>query len=224
MNQSITANRQICLLWDNPSHQLDTPPSGTLLLMVPELTAAKRPSPAAEKLLRTARKLFATEGIRAVGIDRIVAEANVAKATLYQNFQSKDGLIVAYLSAQDLADRERYEAHVSGESDPAARALAFFDLAQAGAAAREYRGCAFLNAATEFPGHTHPVSQVVADHRQWMHGLLTAAATDLNHPNPEAIADQLIILYDGGVAGSKVTRDETPIKIASALAAKILHP
>lgn len=192
--------------------------------MAPELTATKRPSPTAEKLLRTARTLFATEGIRAVGIDRIVAEASVAKATLYQNFHSKDGLIVAYLRAQDLEDRERYTRYVSGESDPAARALAFFDLAQAGAAAREYRGCAFLNAATEFPGHTHPVSAVVEEHRRWMRGLLAAAADDLNLPEPEAIADRLVILYDGGVAGSKVTRDENPIKIAKEMAARILQP
>lgn len=192
--------------------------------MVSELTATKRPSAAADKLLRTARKLFATEGIRAVGIDRIVAEASVAKATLYQNFHSKDGLIVAYLSAQDLEDRERYTKHVATEQDPASRALAFFDLAQAGAAAREYRGCAFLNAATEFPGHTHPVSEVVVEHRRWMHGLLTAAADDLGHRNPAAIADQLVVLYDGGVAGSKVTRDETPIKVARELAAQILQP
>ena len=90
----------------------------------------RRKQPPADRLLDTAATLFDREGIRAVGIERLIAEADVARASLYQAFGSKDGLVVAYVERTDRADRERYEREVRGLSDdPAARIDAHFRLA-----------------------------------------------------------------------------------------------
>lgn len=188
----------------------------------PQEYIATEYTPAAQRLLATASALFTSDGIRAVGIDRVLAEAGIAKATLYNAFGSKDGLVVAYLARQDNLDQERYRAHTALMESPLDRALAFFDLAAQGAESREYRGCVFLNAATEFPGAEHAVSRVVAAHRRWMHGELLAIARDLNFEDPADIADQLVIMYDGGVAGSKATRTSEPILRAQAMATLLL--
>jgi len=76
----------------------------------------------AQRLLDTASKLFATQGIRAVGIDQILRESGVAKASLYSSYGSKDALVIAYLNELDQADRKRWETRTTDISDPADRA------------------------------------------------------------------------------------------------------
>lgn len=101
----------------------------------------RRKQPPADRLLDTATTLFDRDGIRAVGIERLIAEADVARASLYQAFGSKDGLVVAYVERTDRADRERYEREVRGLSDdPAARIDAHFRLAAASMQRRRFRG------------------------------------------------------------------------------------
>lgn len=179
-------------------------------------------SPAAQRLLATASALFTSDGIRAVGIDRVLAESGVAKATLYNAFGSKDGLVVAYLNRQDMLDKARYYESTVQYSDPKQRALVFFDLAINGAQAREYRGCVFLNASTEYPGTDHEVSQAVLAHRRWMHTEFLTLARELDLADPRDVADQLVIMYDGGVAGSKATRNAEPIQLARRMAETLL--
>lgn len=98
--------------------------------------------------------MSAAQGIRAVGIDRILRESGVAKASLYKTYGSKDALVIAYLEGLDHADRNRWRSTVDSIEDPAARILTFFDLAVLGGPIRNFRGCQYANAATEFPAST----------------------------------------------------------------------
>lgn len=168
----------------------------------------------AERLLEAARRLFALEGIRAVGIERIIAEANVARASLYQVFGSKDGLVAAYLRDQDMADRAAWRDAARHAAGPRERILALFDLAIASAPCRGYRGCVYHNAATEFPDPRHPVSAAVAEHRTWLREMLRTELDALGSTDPESAADALQVLYDGALAGSKFSRSDAPIRVA----------
>jgi AcrR family transcriptional regulator len=168
----------------------------------------------ADRLLGVARRLFALEGIRAVGIERIIAEANVARASLYQTFGSKDGLVVAYLNEQDAADRAAWQAAAQKAAGPGQRILALFDLAIASAPGRGYRGCLYLNAATEFPDPQHPISKAVAQHRTWLREILLTELNAAGAADPEGDADMVQVLYDGGLAGSKFSHCDAPIRVA----------
>lgn len=176
------------------------------------------PVPAPARLLRTASELFCREGIRAVGIDRIIAESGVAKATLYQAFGSKDALVVAHLEQRDVVDRRRYRAAIAALPAGPERVLVSFDLAAAGAREGGFIGCVYLNALTEFPDREHVVARAVAAHREWLveqwADALAGAVAD-----PAAIAREVQIAYEGGLVGSKAAGSDAPIRVARSLAA-----
>lgn len=173
----------------------------------------------AERLLASATKLFAAQGIRAVGIDHLLRDAAVAKASLYSTYGSKEALVIAYLTHLDLRDRNRYQEAVADLADPVDKVLAFFDLAITGARSRDFRGCLYANAATEFPGtELEPVSI----HRRWVLDtvaeLLTAAGVD----RPVEVARDVQLIYDGAQVGSKVARSVLPIEQGRRLAQRLI--
>ncbi|MEV0669220.1 TetR/AcrR family transcriptional regulator [Mycobacterium sp. NPDC050441] len=170
--------------------------------------------PPAQRLLSTAAELFASQGIRAVGIDQILREAGVAKASLYSSYGSKDALVLAYLTDLDHADRNRWEQAVAELDDPVRRILAFFDLASGSATRRNYRGCLYANAATEYPGvELEPVRA----HREWLRATLTALLEQAGVNSPAVLARHIQLLYDGALLGSKLERSTGPITVARAL-------
>jgi len=158
-------------------------------------TPARR-SEARERLLATATELFYSEGINSVGVDRIVAAANVTLATFYRHFPSKQDLVVAYLAAIHDSLAERAEA-----SDKRGREL----ISEVGAEVlaeighEGFRGCAFINAASEFEDPEHPVRQVVADHRRWYLERLRGAFAEAGHKRPGNAARHFVMLRDGAV-------------------------
>jgi AcrR family transcriptional regulator len=187
-----------------------------------------RPLPA-ERLLEAAAALFDREGIRAVGVDRLVAEADVARASLYQNFGSKDALVLAWLTKQDELDRATYDRALraaarsaGGPADPAARVRAFFDLAVTSTRRRRYRGCLYVNALTEFPDDDHSVHLLVGEHRRWMREEIADAAAMAGAADPAEVARSIQLLYDGGLVGAKTARSVEPIRLAERLAIGLL--
>jgi AcrR family transcriptional regulator len=184
----------------------------------------KRDVPApAERLLETATTLFGLHGIRAVGIDRLLEEAKVARASMYQAFGSKDGLVVAYLARQHANDQAAYQSAVEHHEAPIDRVLAAFDLAESGARRLRYRGCLYLNAATEFPDHAHPVTAAALEHRQWLHDQWLACLRHAGAADPAALANQVQLLYDGALAGSKASRSCEPIRLARQMAEQMIR-
>lgn len=179
---------------------------------------AGRPGPA-ERLLETASALFAEHGIRAVGIDRILAESGVARASLYSTYGSKDALVVAYLERLDRRDRARWEGAVAGEHDPIARILAFFDLALASAPSKGFRGCQYSNAATEFPDESF--APVVA-HRAWLRDTLVELLTAAGVAEPDVVALRIRLIYDGALAGSKLERTDAPLRRGREMVAEMI--
>jgi AcrR family transcriptional regulator len=173
----------------------------------------------AERLLAVATRLFAANGIRAVGVDRILRESGCAKASLYSSYGSKESLVIAYLTQLDHGDRNRFEQAVEQLTDPIEKALTFFDLAQAKALRNEFPGCLYANAATEFPGvRFEPIDA----HRQWVRSTLTELIKSAGGARPGSTARQLQLLYDGALTASKVDQSVEPIRFARRLAAEAI--
>ena len=175
------------------------------------MTTDARPGPARQRILDTAFRLFYAHGVRAVGVDRIIAESGVAKATFYKHFPAKDHLVLAYLDKVDRVwtDQLRAAAEAAGP-DPTAQLVGMFD-ALATACRREgYRGCAFINTAAESQPGT-PVHERTLAHkdavRAWVRDLSERAEAN----DPEALARALTLLLDGGLAsGSLDARPDAP--------------
>jgi AcrR family transcriptional regulator len=146
-------------------------------------------------LLDTATRLFYEGGIHAVGIDRIIAEAGVAKATFYNHFPSKDELVVAYLEEIDRLGRA--EVAALPKQPPRKMIAAIMGRISNAAIAGGYRGCPFLNAAAEYPDPASPVRRAVDARRAWYHRSLRKLLAADGDPAPSVTASLLVALSDG---------------------------
>jgi AcrR family transcriptional regulator len=159
-----------------------------------------RVSEARSRLLGTAMRIFYTEGIHTVGIDRIVAEAQVTRATLYRHFAGKEELVVAYLQGAAQFERDQLEKAIESGDSAADSIRAVAKSITAGITSDGFRGCAFLNAAAEYPDPEHPVHQTVLAHRHWFATTVADLFTQLGDASPEPPARHFIMLRDGAMA------------------------
>jgi len=157
-----------------------------------------------ERILEVADELFYGRGLHVVGIDEIVARAGTAKATLYAHFPSKDVLIATYLSRRS-EDWRRYmnEQLALRGGTPAEQIDAVFEILAESCATPGFRGCPFINATAEYPDPEHPGRVVAESHRRWVRDLLAGLAGDAGVDNPDALAGQLVLLYDAAMVGAQ---------------------
>jgi AcrR family transcriptional regulator len=164
--------------------------------------------PARERLLETADALFYAEGIHSVGIDRLLAESGVAKATLYQHFRSKDALVVAYLERRLSRGQDRLDTALAAwdahrpAAPPAERVVAVFELLAQWMTDPGFRGCPFINAAAEHPEPGSPVLRTVLEHRARTRARFRELAEPLPGEDPAALAAVLLALYDGALVSA----------------------
>jgi AcrR family transcriptional regulator len=184
-------------------------------LSVIDSTTAQRAPWAKSRILETANNLFYGDGIRTVGVDRLISESAVTKATFYKHYGSKDRLIVQYVRHRDKNTRDNVTAIVddANSAEAALRAL-MVDVGEE-ISAPGFRGCAFLNAAAEYPDSGHPVRIVVTEHRDWYTDVLTNLLADMKHPMPGDAADELMLACDGARGGGYAG---DPIAATTALA------
>jgi AcrR family transcriptional regulator len=164
----------------------------------------ERSSAARQRILDTAYRLFYALGIRAVGVDRIIAESEVAKATFYKHFPAKDDLVVAYLDTVDaLWTGQLREAAAAAGPDPADQLVGMFD-ALGNACRRDgYRGCAFINAAAESQPGT-PVHERTVAHKAAVLAWVRDVAERAGARDADALARSLTLLLDGGLASGSL--------------------
>jgi len=127
----------------------------------------REPSEARQRILETADQLFYQEGVRAVGIDRIIAEASVAKMSLYKHFPSKDDLILAVLQHREESVLRFFRLAMERHSKKAKTPLwGFFAALKDFFESPGFRGCPFQNAAVELADPAHPGTEFVRGHKQ----------------------------------------------------------
>ncbi|MDT7705212.1 MAG: hypothetical protein QOG20_819 [Pseudonocardiales bacterium] len=175
---------------------------------------------ARERLLEAANELFYAEGVQSVGIDRVIEQAGVAKASLYNTFGSKEELVKAYLENRHAGTTARLHAAVERESDPRARLLAVFDAQAEFFSQPGFRGCAFSSATAEAPRGGR-IEQAADDYRADIRGLFQGLAADAGAPDPDTLARQLHLIYDGAGTSARMDRDSS-IAIAARAAAQTL--
>lgn len=153
--------------------------------------------PIPQRIIDAARELFYAQGYE-VTIDAIAQQASVAKPTIYVHFGSKDALVQAVLESASAEFFRQLQLEVTRRSgDPAARMLAPIDLLVEGLPDPAYHGCLCLNAAATFPDPGHPAHQVLRDLDQRLLNTWTGLAAQAGARQPDALARQLLLLFDG---------------------------
>jgi AcrR family transcriptional regulator len=178
---------------------------------------------ARERLLAAANELFYRDGIRSVGIDEIIAAADVAKMSLYRSFPSKDELVAAYLRERDTRYWEWWDEVVARHpGKPREQLLALFRALAKLPARPGWRGCPFTNAATEFPEPDHPARRVAEDNKLKLRRRLRDLARDAGARDADSLADQLVLLFEGIYASAQTFRSPHPATRAVAAAEALL--
>ncbi|MEU7528281.1 TetR family transcriptional regulator [Saccharothrix sp. NPDC042600] len=176
-----------------------------------------------EHVLRVAHDLFYWHGIRATGVDRVAEAAGVAPTTLYRLFADKDELIAAYVERADRETRAWFTAAVRAAGpDPRARILAVFDTLNERVGPDRCRGCTFLMALAEFPDDRLPAHRRAVAAKSWVRARMGELTAQLGVADPEALADQLVLVMEGVHASAQGSRG--PADQARALAEAILPP
>jgi AcrR family transcriptional regulator len=165
------------------------------------VTTTTRASEPRERLLRTAAALFYREGITGVGVDRVLAEAGVPRATMYRHFPGKEALVVAYLELEDATIRGYFAEAAAAGGSPQELLAAVVDGVADDARRYHDRGCPFINASAEYADPESPVRAVVRRHRDWFRATLTDLAAAAGLTDPAATAASLVLLRDAALVG-----------------------
>jgi AcrR family transcriptional regulator len=164
---------------------------------------------ARERLLAAANELFYAHGVQTVGIDRIIEQAGVAKASLYNLFGSKEELVAAYLASRHDGTTSRLTEAIERFDDPRLKILAVFDTQANQYEQADFNGCAFIAASTEAPPGGL-IERAADDFRTWIRAMFTDLAEQVGAPDPANLGRQLQLVYDGaGLAGRMDHHDPT---------------
>ncbi len=167
-----------------------------------------RETSARERILSTATRLFYRRGIRAVGVNTVIAESDVAKTTLYEHFRSKDELIAECLHRLDERYFRWFVEEVEHRGDlPVARLLAMFDVYDEWFQSPDFRGCAFINAAVELADLKHPAAAAISNHKRRSRELIKRLALEAGFTDPKAVSDHLTLLMEGAIITALVEGD-----------------
>ena len=179
------------------------------------MSQAATKSDARERLVATADRLFYAEGIHTVGIDRVIAEAGVAKMTLYNHFASKDELVQAVLRRRDEAVLGFFEESVAKHRKRGKNPLeAFFATLKQWFKGDEFRGCAFINASVETPDPTHPAALFAAGHKRRFHAMIAQLAEETAGERGRAAAPAIALLVEGAIVAAVMQQAAAPAETA----------
>jgi AcrR family transcriptional regulator len=179
-----------------------------------DATSAAPAETVRDRILNTARELFYKEGVRAVGVDTVVAQSGVAKTSLYRWFPSKDALIVAVLE-QERKDRWAGWDRTAATSDPEPRARLRAHLHGIAryVSSSHFRGCPFMNIISAFPDPEHPARKLAIDEMHELRRRLRGLVDSIEGvKDPEELTEQLMLLVDGAFSSAQALGKDGPQK------------
>lgn len=183
--------------------------------------------PRRELLLETAYRLFNEYGYHATGIDLILAESGVSKATLYKYFRTKEELILEVLRRRHVEFEGMVKAFVEQNRDREAashkRILLFFDVLHEWINSKRFFGCNFINASAEYGAQDDPIHHYAAQHKESLRDGMEALLTGLKKAQRGALADQLLMLVDGAIVSAQVRGDKNSALTAKGAARALLE-
>ncbi len=151
-----------------------------------------------EKIMETATRLFETKGINASGVDLIIRESGIAKATLYKYFPSKNQLIISYL--RDKSDRlyAWLEKNlVDKKKDSLEVLMELCSLFELWITKPNFHGLPFHIASVEFPDSNHPINHYSAELSKELQLYFSKIAKTAGVKDPETLGQQLMIIFEG---------------------------
>ncbi|WP_221177485.1 TetR/AcrR family transcriptional regulator [Nocardioides marmoriginsengisoli] len=154
-----------------------------------------------DRLLETAAGLFYAEGIKGVGVDRILSEAGTTRATMYRHFPGKEALVAAYLEREDAIIRGYFAAAAEAGGSPTELVAAVIEGIAEDATRYHRRGCPFINAAAEYPDADGEIRQIIERHRTWFRSTLAAVLDAASVADAERVAASLVLLRDAALVG-----------------------
>ncbi|MFN4298043.1 MAG: TetR/AcrR family transcriptional regulator [Brevundimonas sp.] len=164
-----------------------------------------------ERILETASGLFYQQGVRAVGVDTVVAQAGVAKTSLYRHFPTKDDLIAAFLEREDVEFWATWDAVSDAHlGDPMKELEAHMLWIGERLARPAYRGCPQLNVAAEFAEVDHPARQVARRHKQDLRKRLGGLSSRLGARRPDSLGAQLAVVVNGAFVSAEMLEGLDP--------------
>ena len=172
-----------------------------------------------QRLLETAARLFYQRGINSTGIDVVIAEAGVAKGSMYHHFPSKQALIMAYLQEQKIKWQAGVEALDRPDSSASERVAAMFAGLADSVDQGRYYGCPFTNAAIERPEDPE-IRALIADYLQ---AECDHVAFLLGEHNTPTLVSMVLVLYGGAMTAAKLTRNSSDILVASRIAQHLVR-
>lgn len=178
-----------------------------------------RPTPAKDALLEAACQLFYTQGIRGTSVEAILERAGVARQSLYQHFESKDGLAAAFLTLRD----ERWCGWMNdfveaASDDPLERVYALYDFLDDWFSQPDFSGCAFINTAAEYSNPEHPFHVLAARHKARVLADIERLCRAAALPDPKTLARQLALLMEGAIVTEQVTPGSNAAAAAKGIA------
>jgi AcrR family transcriptional regulator len=183
----------------------------------------KTNSQAPRERLMTAAELFYKEGIRAVGINRVLEEAQAPIMSLYRIFGSKEGLVEEFLLDKDQRVRALFEREVERIADtPKERALAMFDVLGQVIGRPDYRGCTFINVAVEMADPQHPFVGIAVSHKAFVREAFAKYLAEAGLRETEPLASQLVMLMNGVFVTAQMHSNHEEIARQGRMAAEVL--
>jgi AcrR family transcriptional regulator len=176
-----------------------------------------------EHVLSVAHELFYWHGIRAIGIDRLAAEAGTAPTTLYRIFTDKDDLVAAYIERSHALSETWFTTAVANAGpDPRRQIDAAFAALEERLAPDQFRGCASMMALAEFPDPDLPAHKLAIASKTWIHTQFVTMTSRLAGVSGSALADQLTLIWEGANASAAALGPSGPAKQARTLASAIV--
>jgi len=170
------------------------------------------------KILQTASKLFYEQGYHVTGINQVIAEAGVAKASFYHHFSSKEELCIAYLHKRHKDWFSWLQQEVEQNENDQERLLSLFTFLERWLPNSNFRGCAFLNIASEFPSPDSKIRLLVVDHKNALQDYIRQLVDRLNispkKKNTAMLADLIYLLFEGAITKSQIYQSTGSIEAA----------
>lgn len=157
---------------------------------------------AKQRILDTASDLFYREGIRQVGVDRLISLSSVTKATFYKHYRAKENLVVAYAKNLHEQEVQKVDKLVKESANAQAALDSLVEETIRRFESPTFRGDAFVNAAIEYPDLSHPIRLVIATHRDWYSKIVEELLAKIGHALPGEGADDFVVLRDGAMVAA----------------------
>lgn len=180
-----------------------------------------------ERILNTADILFYEQGYHKTGVNQLIGEANVAKASFYAHFSSKKILLKEYLNKRHNDWFEGLHQTIDSYENPKNKILGLFEFLEQWIKETNYRGCAFINIKTELPDDKGEVTTIVQNHKQQLRQLIKELTGDLNttdhdRENIDLVSDTIYLLLEAAIVESQNFNEIWPVKKARKSVVKLV--